>query len=298
MMQFTPFYRVSWMAAFVAMVMTNALSAATDTFVVNPDLSSLSLSGTVAGQSAKEQASGSMTTQVGGKITIEQAGSFLQFPGGSQLILYTNGTWQPALGGGSGSAPGNFGGKASLLFLTAYAALRNTQFDVTSPALSLTSDTFDSGSLSFGFLTNSGAVFDYNVGTFGSGSVVLTGLSTNNVTTKSSLSTTGGVQTLTIPIDTKFYMKLLVEGDTVLNIKGQIVATRTVQAPVQIGQITVAGQTITLKWSAAAGQKFIVRSSSDLKIWATREANLTSVDGNYSWSGAVSGTAEFFQLAQ
>lgn len=278
----------------------NTLQASPDVFTLDTNQSSITLSGTVTGFSISEQAVGSLTTKIGGTILLVQSGGFLQFPGGSQLILYTNGNWQPGAGGAAGvSAPGNFGGKASLVFLTAYAALRNGQLDLSSPALTLTGGNFNSSSLVFSFLTNAATVFDYNVPLASSGSVALTSLSTNNITTNSTLTTANGVETLTIPINTKFLMKLVTEGDSILNIQGQIVATRAASAPaLSIGQITVSGPTVTLNWTAATGQAFNVLSTSDFKKWDSRATAITSTTGNYTWSGNTNGAAEYFRLSK
>ncbi len=298
MTRYTPMQHTLLILALMLAAIAPSTWAATEVFVVDTNQSTLTLSGKVAGYDIKEQAAGSLTTKIGGTILLQEAENFLIFPGGSQLILFTNGTWAPAVGGGSGSAPGNFGAKATVLFFTANAALRNTQFDVTSPALTQSNGEFDSSALVFGFLTNSHSAFDYSVPNITSGGLELSSLSTNKVATKSTLMSSGGVQTLTIPIDTTFIMKLVMDGDTTLQVKGTLVATRTATAEVKISAATVSSQGIHFQWSAPAGQKFNIVSSSDLKNWNVRESNLTSDTTSYSWSGSLSGNAEFFRISQ
>ena len=287
----------------MALAMATPSWAAPATFTVNPDLSTIAVSANAASFALSEQAPGSLATKLGGTVMIDQVGDYLQFTGGSQLIAYTNGNWEPGLGGASGTAPACFGGKVSGFLGTAKAALRNAQLDATSPPLKLASGSFDSSTLVFSFLPAAKTAFDYTISSFLSsktGSETLTGLSTNHVTAQATLTTAAGVQTLTIPIDATFIMGLVVEGDSTVDIKGQIVATRTASTPVtfSVGQIAVKGQTITLQWNSDPGQKFKILGSSDLKTWNSRAVDVTSATSAYSWSGATAGTVEFLRLAQ
>lgn len=278
--------------------------AAPATFTVNPDLSVVAVSATAASFALSEQAPGSLGSKLGGTLVLDQAGDFIQFTGGSQLIVYTNGNWEPGLGGVAGTAPACFGGKVSSFLANAKAALRNAQLDATSPPLKLTSGSFDSSTLVFGFLPAAKTAFDYSVSAlFGNpktGSATLTGLSTNHVTASATLTTAAGVQTLTIPVDATFIMGLLADGDSTVDIKGKIVATRAASTPVafSIGQVGVKGQTVTLQWKADPGQKFTILGSGDLKTWNSRATDVTSTTGDYSWSGATAGNTEFLRLTQ
>ena len=277
--------------------------AAPVTFTVNPDLSTVAVSATAASFALSEQAPGSLATKLGGTLVLDQAGDFIQFTGGSQLIAYTNGNWEPGLGGAAGTAPACFGGKVSSFLGTAKAALRNAQLDATSSPLKVASGSFDSSTLVFGFLPAAKTAFDYSISSLFSsktGSETLTGLSTNHVTASASLTTAAGVQTLTIPVDATFIMGLLVDGDSTVDIKGQIVATRAASTPVafSVGQVGVKSQTVTLQWNADPGQKFQILGSGDLKTWNSRAVDVTSTTSSYSWSGATAGTTEFLRLAQ
>ena len=294
------FVRTIWAAA---LAMTTPSWAAPATFTVNPDLSVVSVSAIAASFALSEQGPGSLGSKLGGTLVLDQAGDFLQFTGGSQLIVYTNGTWEPGVGGVAGTAPACFAGKVSSFLANAKAALRNAQLDATSPPIKLTSGSFDSSTLVFGFLPAAKTAFDYSVSSLFSsktGSATLTGLSTNHVTASATLTTAAGVQTLTIPIDATFIMGLLVDGDSTVDIKGKIVATRAASTPVafSIGQVGVKGQTVTLQWKADPGLKFTILGSGDLKTWNSRATDVTSATGDYSWSGATAGNTEFLRLTQ
>ena len=106
---------------------------------------------------------------------------------------------------------------------------------LTSATLPRTGDDFGSGGLVFGFVDTSNAVLDYKVtGALSkAGSLVLSGLSTNNVATTSSITSAGGVDTLVIPVDTTYFFTLLSPNDVHLTFKGNIVATHGGGVPEQ-----------------------------------------------------------------
>src|SRR3954452_2482132 len=82
-------------------------------FTIDPLSSSLSLSGTVAGFALTQQGPGSLTTTYSGSINADFDSSTIQFNSAAAAAAI-NGNWQPLPGGGSGSAPANYGGQASL----------------------------------------------------------------------------------------------------------------------------------------------------------------------------------------
>jgi len=198
-------------------------------FTIDPAQSTITLKGNVLGYAFQEQGAGSLTTQFEGTLNADVTDVSIAFTGSSALAARNSGDWPPKAGGEDGSAPANYGGKASALFASALAAVRNAQFNVTSPPLAIAGGSFDSGSLAFQFLTNSQGALDYKVSGPVSlkGGLPLAGIATNKVTTQATLATSGNTQTLTIPVDTDFFFKLLSANDTQLTLSGQLVATRT-----------------------------------------------------------------------
>src|SRR6516164_3875458 len=80
-------------------------AANSQVFTLETNLSSVTISGTVMGASITEQGPGSLTASVGGTIQASLAGNTIQFTGRSQILVETNGNWQPAADGTAGSAP-------------------------------------------------------------------------------------------------------------------------------------------------------------------------------------------------
>lgn len=271
-------------------------------FTIDPTQSSVTISGTVAGGTIAAQAAGSLTAKVDGTIRATLNGGNLQFPGQSVIAAQTNGSWQPLHDGSAGSAPADFGGKASLVggLASGLAALRNIQLDVFAAPIPVNGGKFDSSSLTFGFLTNAMSSLDYNVSGLlsKSGSVPLTGYATNKVTALASLSTSGNQLTMTIPVDATFYFTLVSANDTVIRLQGQLVATQAVQGSFQVQGLTVTSQGVLLQWQASAGQQVQVQSSTNLQAWATNATITTAASGLYTWTGAVSGPLNFFRLAK
>ena len=269
-------------------------------FTIDAAQSSVTISGTVAGGAIAAQAPGSLTTKLGGTVRATLNGGNLQFPGQSAIAAQTNGSWQPLHDGTAGSAPADFGGKANLVIATGLAALRNIQLDVFAAPIPVSGGTFDSSSLTFGFLTNSLSSLDYNVSGLlsKSGSVPLTGYATNKVTALASLSTTGNQQTMTIPVDATFYFTLSTTNDTVIRLQGQLVATEVAQGSFQVQSLTVTSQEVVLQWQASAAQQVHVQSSTNLQAWTTNATINAAAPGVYTWTGAVSGPLNFFRLAK
>jgi hypothetical protein len=213
-----------------------ACSAAAADFTLVPEQSSITLSGTtIGGIALEEQGAGSLSTRYEGVIRAEVSDA-IRFMSGSVISARTNGSWQPITGGATGSEPANYGLKANAGLLgQAQAAARRVQFEVTSEAIPLNGTSFDSTTLVFSFLTNAHGTLDYVMSGFfpQKGSEQLAGYATNAVTSTASLTTSGDVQTLTIPIQADFLVTLLNENDTRLRVSGQLVATRslTTQVP-------------------------------------------------------------------
>ena len=205
-----------------------------ETFTIDPARSAITLSGNVAGATLLEQAAGSLTTPFSGSLQLDVTPTSVQFTGGSAVVPVEAHNWEPGQRGVAGSAPASYGAKGSLVIVifpaTAVAATRRLVFDLTSDAaLPRTGDTFNTDRLVFRFADTANSVLDYKVSgaVSSSASKVLSGLSTNKVSTMASLTSAGGVETLIIPVSATYHFRLLSNNDTQLTFQGNIVATRT-----------------------------------------------------------------------
>jgi hypothetical protein len=176
-------------------------------FVVDPSVSRLTLSGDLGGTPIQQQGAGSLVTSYTGTInaSYDQANGLITFnAAGTNVVANNSGTWQPAVGGGSGSAPANYGGQITIAFVTARAAVRNFAANVTSSALNVDgSGNFPVNSLT---LTTTAGTADYNAGIIGSGTASIAGQSATNAATTSGsvVNTPGGGPgdfDLSVPID-------------------------------------------------------------------------------------------------
>jgi hypothetical protein len=289
-----------WLGAAISVGITGMPSVMADsaTFTIDPAQSSITISGTVAGGTIKEQGAGSLTTKFAGTIRAEVNNAAIQFSGGSQISAQNNGNWAPAANGATGTAPANYGGIATVVIIQANAAVRNIQLDAFSGPLTVSDGHFDSTGLFFMFSTNSASVLDYNAGLFGTGSEALAGYATNQVTTVATLATSGSTQVLTIPVNANHVFELITPDDSQLILKGQLVATRSAAPSLRILGITVENQTVTVEWQSSPGQKYLVQSSLDLKNWTQRAPEVTATAATSTWSAAVDNRGEFFRLAQ
>ena len=248
--------RAAGVAGGLLTLVVGVSTVAADVFTIDSNLSSCAISGsiTIAGFTGtiQPQGSGSLTTKYSGTVQATQTAGTIQFSGLSLITAQTNGSWQPLAGGGAGSAPANYGVFVNFAggVVTANVALRSVLFDVTSPPITVTSGQFNPSSLTFLFPATATSTLDYRESgaISGSGSKSLTGNATNNVATLATLSTVGTQQTLTIGVNTTFYFQISSPGDTVVNVVGQLVATRTTSAPLVLENPTVSNQVVTLKW--------------------------------------------------
>jgi hypothetical protein len=176
-------------SAILFLTLTIIYSATADDFIINTNLSSLTVSGSVMGSAFTPQGTGSLTTKYRGTIQATQTASTIQFTGSSSITALTNGSWAPLPGGTNGTAPANYGGSASLVggLVTVKAALRSMLFDVTSPAIPVTGGHFPPGSLTLVLpLAPTGtSTLDYRESGLATdfGSTLMTGNATNNVAT-------------------------------------------------------------------------------------------------------------------
>lgn len=268
-------------------------------FTVDPAQSQLTLSGSIAGYAFTVQAPGSLTTVFSGSINANMSGSTLQFTGASTIAAKTNGVWQPAAGGISGSAVADYGAQAMVPFVgTAYGALRNIILDVSSPSLALIGTNFDSSALIFSATPSSGAVLDYNAPVGGHGSRALTGYSTNTIADGGSLSTNGAEIQLAIKINTIFFFTVLSANDTPITLNGQIVATSqpAVAAPL-IQSLVVSNQSLVLTVANATAQSQLLVST-NLMTWSSASSTTNNDGGLIIFTTPMAGAHAFFRVQQ
>jgi hypothetical protein len=263
-------------------------------FAIDPAQSQLTLSGKIAGYTVTTQGAGSLTTTYSGNINANVSGSTIQFTGSSTITAKTNGVWQPAVGGGSGSAAADYGAQVSVPpFGAGYGALRNLVFDVTSSSLTLTGTNFDSSALVFSFTPSSNSSLDYNA-VVTDGTLALAGYSTNTIANQASLSTNGSEEKLVIHINTQFTFTLLSAGDTPLDLTGQIVATNSTLPPF-INSIIVTNQNLVLTVANATTQS-LLQSSSNLMTWFPASTTLSNNAGMIIFTVPMAGPHAFFRV--
>jgi hypothetical protein len=268
-------------------------------FTIDGSQSQISLSGKIAGYPlTAQQGVGSLVTTYSGNINADVVGSTIQFTGSSDIVAKTNGVWQPAVGGGSGSALADYGGQATIPIAgTGYGAARNIVLDLTSPLLTLTGTNFDSTALVFSFATNASSSFDYNAGFLAHGTLSLTGNSTNSVANGASLTTNGNVLKLVIQINAQFAFKLISAGDTPLDLTGQIVATNLMTAPPNISSIVLNNQNVVLTVGNATAQSQ-VQISTNLTSWLPASTTVSNYSGLMIFTTPLSGPQSFFRVQQ
>ncbi len=269
-------------------------------FEIDNTQSQLATSGVFVGATAIAQGAGALTTSYSGFINANLSNTNIQFTGGSFIIAKTNGVWQPAVGGGSGSAPADYGPEATVTIVfpvTVYGAMRNIVFDMTSPLLAVTNGGFNGTNLVFSFATNTAAL-DYNY-SVSSGSKALNGYSTNTVATAGTLTTNGTVRKVVIQISTQFVFSLLSSDDTKVLLAGQLVATNTVVVPAPvIESVTVSNQNVMVTAENATSQSQL-QVSTNLTAWTT--AGFTTATNDLGWiifTTPTIGSHAFFRVQQ
>ena len=277
------------------------------TFTIDPTRSSITLSGEVTIPLAgtyrfQPQGAGSLTTTYTGTIPVELAPPGIRFPGGGAVQANTNGSWQPTVGGGAGSAPADYGLMISPPLTTGYAAARNIRVDLTSPVISLTNGGFDASLLVLTYLTNSTLLpsMDYRVssllpGNSTNGTALLTG-SVANSPGVAFLTNGAGLLTLVLPVNTTNVST--VGGDqATLVLQGQVVATAPASAwPVRVSISVQAGQ-LTLSWPSLAGQNYSVQTTGDLGIaWGSATGTMTTGPDTTTWTTSVDAGVGFYRV--
>jgi hypothetical protein len=278
-------------------------------FTIDPTRSIISLSGNLETSALgtlpfAPQGTGSLTTSYTGSVLADLTPPNIQFPGGSMILANTNGTWQPAIGGGSGSAPADYGGQIKEQFIiTAYFAGRNFLLDVTSPQTTLTNGGFNSGLLAVTFLTNTTPVpgTDYNVSfpldpsENTNGTSPLTGTSTNGPNT-AYLTNSGGNLAIFMPVSITNVMTNSSDVITVI-LTGTVVATAPASAwPLSLSVGLQNGQ-VSLTWPSFPGPTFTVQTTQSLGTRWSTATGVTTVQANTTtWTGAATNTAQFYRL--
>lgn len=244
--------------AALALIGTSAVRGEVVTFDVDPVRSQLALSGTTSGSTLVQQAPGSMSTTFSGTILADVTDSQIKFVGGSLVKGADSGSYEPAPGGATGTAPAAFGAKATvtvvIFTVEARAAARAVAFDLESLALARTGGTFDSRGVTFKVPESAGTKLDYR--TTGNlqlkGAVDVLGLALNKAA-GGALAPVDGVDTLTVPVDASYFFQLVNPDDTEMRFTGQIVAKRrSAPVPPQIGYTPPAapGDPFTLIWTS------------------------------------------------
>jgi hypothetical protein len=277
-------------------------------FVIDPTQSQVTLSGNLKAfgelsAPITAQDPGSLTASYTGTINANVGSGTIQFTGSSLIEAQTNSVpQQPAVGGAAGSAPADYGGTAQQQFfgttITVVMAVRNLTLDLTSPVVPLSSGSFAATSLEFTFSTNGDGSIDYDSPALGEADTAgLTGNSTDAASTQATLTTTGTVQVLTIPINMTFTDGSGTLDGTTLNMVGQIVATQTALPPPVIASISVTNQTVSLAAQNATAQSEVFIST-DLKTWSFEPASVMTSGSQTIFTFPVSAGAAFLRVRQ
>ena len=230
-------------------LLPSVASAETVTYTIDPLQSALTLLGNLTGNSASQQGTGSLTTSFSGSIVADRTGNTIPFPsaGGSSINAANSGNWQPDDDGFSGTDPANYGRTAPGPFsTTAFEAIRGLVIDVmddTSGVGSIISGSNTFPSTSF-FIHLDDGESDTIFGLGGSPDLSLANKQAGNSNGNgaSSVSTTGGIETLTLKFSTgPIGYNVSSPGDSTLVFVGTIVGTRVVPEPATVALLGGAG---------------------------------------------------------
>jgi hypothetical protein len=207
-------------------------------FNIVTNQSSITASGTVTGPLGttpiQPQGTGSLTTKYTGTIKTDRFASGISFLSGSTIDANTNGSWKPLADGSDGSAPADYGGKATFLFIvTINFAGRNLVADLTSDILPIDgSGHFDLSTATVAF-TSGDLAYRSSVGTpVGFASIAGESDTLSGTGTLSSLvQGTQTTETLSLPVDSTFVLQPDTTTTVNLTLTGQLVATSTLATP-------------------------------------------------------------------
>jgi hypothetical protein len=268
---------------------------------LDPDQSSITISGNLVGNSIKEQGSGSLTTKYKGAISVNRDGNQILFPGGSLVVAENNGNWQPLTNGVSGSAAANYGAAVESILGSGQTAIRNIQLDLVSSALEISNNEFSTLGLAFQFLTNASSSMDYTIKSLfmtESGSFPLAGFSTNQISDKATLKIEGNEEILIIPINASMSFKVLVADDSRFDFKGKFVAKRSLASTASFSILGIGrnDQDFIIQWETVSGQKYQVFGSENLISWSSCSDVITASGSITSISLPISGSGQFFRI--
>jgi hypothetical protein len=277
---------------------TSVIPSRADTLRLDASRSQVTLTGTVAGYTLREQATGSLSSTIGGTIDLNVSAGQIQITN-ALLAPNINGSWAPGTNG-QASSSADFGGMASTGFGPITGALRDLVVNVISPPRTLQANgQFDASTLVFSFPANSSSVLDYTSFLTGPGSKQLAGAGTNQTATVGTFVNNGGTETLTIALDATFYFKFITDNDTALTLKGQLVATNApAQALPTFTEVRFEnGQVIfTATGTSDATQ---VQSTTTLTSWSPQPATIGSPDSSTrTFTVPMDKPYDFFRLTQ
>jgi len=300
-----------WVLIFLGLrVQVQPVSAAPVTFTIDPTRSSIALSGSLSITALGEtypftqQGAGSLTTSYTGSIMADLTPPYIEFPGGSVILANTNGTWKPAIGGGSGSAPADYGAEViQSEIITAYFADRNLRYDVTSQQAILTNGDFNTDVLTFTDLTNTSPApsTDYSLAfplepSHNTNGTLSPSGSTTNSPDIAYLTNSGGQLALFVPVNiTNVTMK---SAYTLTQIrKGTVVATAPASAwPLSLS-VGLQNAQVTLTWPSFPGPTFTVQTTPALGTPWTTATGVTTVQANTTtWTSAATNTLQYYRL--
>ncbi|MBC8108116.1 MAG: hypothetical protein H7Z14_16135 [Anaerolineae bacterium] len=224
--------------AFVCSACFFALIARAEVLIYNivPGQSSLTISGTFAGQPFTPQTAGSTTTSYSGTILADVGVATISFPGGSSINAANQAfSQQPGNEGNPGTALANYGILANLApFGTGIAAIRGLVLDITSGTINLGGTSIPSQQT----LAVSSGNIDYS-SAVAFGRQDMSGNSASNAGTAGSLISSVGTSTLTIPVNFTITQSTITTNDTILTVTGTLLATRPVPEPGSLAGLTL-----------------------------------------------------------
>jgi hypothetical protein len=214
-------------------------------FTVNPSMSQISVSGTAGvGENIVPQSGtnilglpDSLTTELSGNITADVESNSITFQLATSMPALNNGSWEPDSSlNPSNSEAANLGGM--VVDYNEQIAERGLVLQFTSSQITLNPNgTFDPSQL----LVTSTTGTIYYAGLFAGTYPLAGGVGNNQATTGATLSSSGGVQTLSIPIYAQYTDSINAGGTVIpvnLTYQGTVVATTGTPAPSQLAFVS------------------------------------------------------------
>ena len=271
------------------------------TFTIDHSQTSLNFSGIFVTLTLFPQQAGSLTARYTGTIQTDLTSSNITFLGAS-MVASNSGSWQPLPGGGSGSAPSNYGGQGSGPGVSGVAAVRNILLNITSGSLTITGTNFPAQNTTFIVPTNASTTFDFRYSGLinGSGTRSLANNSTNNVADPGNIRTQGQTIILTMPVNVDGYATVNSPNDTHYFLMGQIVATAplTPPAPLQFTDFRLSGSQLVYTMSTISNQSYAILGSSNLITWNMTNDQFTATNSQTTRTIPVPNSSRLFFRAR